>query len=145
MKVSGTGAILVNLREMGQAEDRKQAILDKMGNLDGLDVIGSLVLVATMPDRTKSKGGILYSDKAIEEARWQGKVGLVLKLGQTAFKYSGAGQHYPFEGRAPKIGEWIEYRPATTDEVGIRGISCRYVDSIFVRAILDNPDNLDIW
>lgn len=138
-----SSAIERSLKLIAEAADSKKAILDIVGDLAGYEVMGARVLVATLPPKAKSKGGIIFTQKNASEARWTGNVGLVLKMGETAFKYAGQGQHYLWEGRKPAVGEWVEYQPADGREVGIRGLTCRYIDSSLIGAIVPDPEMID--
>lgn len=103
-------------------------------NLDKIDVYNNLVLVATAPHKTKSAGGILFTDSTVNEARYQEKVGIILKLGEGAFA--------PSEGYAwsnpPKAGSLVFYRVTDSMELGVNGVSCRLVnDSAIIGSVQD--------
>src|ERR1700753_655075 len=68
-----------------QDNDPRTLLLDKLGDLGDFEVFNNQVLVAiyVRPQRTKS--GIYLTDKAIDEDVFQGKVGLMVKTGPTAF------------------------------------------------------------
>jgi len=70
---------------MFHEEDPRTEILNKVGSLDGVEVFGSDVLVALYIRPQKTKSGIILADSTREEDRWQGKAGLILKLGPTAY------------------------------------------------------------
>lgn len=132
-----------NIVGLAQARDQKQEILSKAGDLSGHQVLGDLVLVATYIEPEKSQGGIYMPQKRLDESRFQGKVGLVLKLGPMAFQYDGA---YPYEGPVPSVGEWVQYRAADTNEFFMggsgkdgSGLSCRYIHSSLIQAIIGDP------
>ena len=126
----------LKLIEVAESDDPKAKIMEMVGDLTGYDVLGSRVLVGTYVAPRKTKGGIILTEQTIDEDRWQGKVGLVLKMGPAAFKYDGS---FAYEGTKPEIGQWVEYRPAETSEVGIRGAPCRYIDSQNIRAVIPDP------
>lgn len=134
--------------ELARAKDQKQAIMEAVGDLSGHRVLKDLVLVATYIEPEMSAGGIFYTDKRVEESRYQGKIGLVLKLGPTAFKYDGA---FPYEGDIPKVGEWVQFSPTSAREFflggpggkGNSGISCRHISSELIDAIIADPQK--VW
>lgn len=138
----------LNVASISTASDPRRAIMEAVGDLAGHQVLKDLVLVATYIEPEKTKGGIILTPKRIEESRYQGKVGLILKLGPTAFKYDG---QYPYEGPLPKVGDWVKYHPGNAREFflggpggdGNSGISCRHISSELIDAIIDDPEK--IW
>src|SRR3984893_6300443 len=95
--------------------DPKKLLTSVVGLGDGdLTVLHSQVLVAGYVRPGKTKGGIFLTDKAVEEDRWQGNVGLVIALGKGAFKDDGVAQ---FHGDKLKVGDWVMYTPA--DGIGM--------------------------
>jgi co-chaperonin GroES (HSP10) len=56
--------------------------------LDDIELFGNRVLVAVYeaPAEAKTKGGIILTESSKEENIWQGKTGLVIKVGPWAFK-----------------------------------------------------------
>lgn len=117
----------------------KQAVTERIGNLDGYRVLASNVLVATYIKPARTAGGIIIPDSGTDEDRWQGKVGLVLKLGHTAFKYDGMAA---YEGPIPEVGEFVMFHTSDSRELGINGTSCRFVDSSLIRMIVPDPDGV---
>jgi hypothetical protein len=96
----------LKLRDVAQAAhaDPKKALFDAVGNLDDLEVFHNQVLVATYVPPDRSAGGILYSDRKLDEDRFQGKCGLVLKVGPLAFVDDG---HIKFGGVKIERGDWV--------------------------------------
>ena len=83
------------------------------------------------------------TDKAHEENRFQGKIGLVLKAGPVAFVDDGVAK---FGGITIKPGDWVIYRPSDGYELFIRdrtktneGLSCRLIEDTFVRGRVKDP------
>jgi co-chaperonin GroES (HSP10) len=134
-----------NIISLAQSLDQKQAILDKVGDLSDFEVLGDRVLVATFARPNKTAGGILLSDKTVEENRFQSKVHLVLKIGPVAFKYDGA---FKFEGDMPEVGDWVMAFPSNGREFflggtdpagGGEGVSCRLLRSELIEGVVANP------
>ena len=124
-----------------EGQDPKEIIFDAVkDDLPKLNIYGNRVLVATAPHMERSKGGIIFTDKVKEENRYQGKVGLVLKLGPSAFKYDGS---YEWEGDKPVIGSWVFYRTPDSWECGIAGVSCRFIRDSYVIGEVAEPNM--IW
>ena len=96
------------------------------------------VIVATAPARTKI-GSIFVTDAAKAESRFQGTVGLVMALGETAFDDA---SRWPNEGTKPKIGDWVHYRASSTEEFAVNNISCRYVLDTSVHSVVPGPEGI---
>lgn len=129
--------MLPNLVSIATASDPKAEIIKLLGPaLDQFSVLGDRVLVATYIRAEKTKGGIIMPGSQRDEDRYQGKVGLILKQGPTAFKYDGA---YPYEGDVPSVGQWAVYRTSDTWEFFLNNVSCRLLPSDMIRAVIDDP------
>lgn len=123
--------------ELSRASDAKSELLKQVGDLSGLELPNDLVLMANYIEPEKTAGGIIKPQKSLDESRYQGKVGLVLKCGPTAFKFTNGG--YAFEGTVPKVGNWVVFRKSDAWETFVRGVSCWYIDSDLIKAIVDDP------
>src|ERR1700676_3414947 len=62
-------------------EDPKQGILDKLGDLSGAEIAQNEVLIATYMRPEMTAGGIVLPHQNLKEDQYQGKVGLVVKIG----------------------------------------------------------------
>lgn len=137
--------------------------------LDGIDLQRNRCLVATYIRPNITRGGIIITDKASEEDRWQGKVGLLLKVGPTAFDYEelhdradalfedndepdfdidAARDRAARELGLPRVGDWVAYRTSETHEVGIEvepGVcaSCRQIYDESIVMVVSDPSK--IW
>ena len=130
---------------MDHAVDPKKEILDKVGDLAGVEVFGSDVLVAIYkrPERTKS--GIILADSTREEDRYQGKVFLILKMGPLAF-VDEEGTKF----RDLKPGDWVVGRTSDGWAVTLNSaqgsttresaIDCRVITDINIRLRVERPD-----
>ena len=125
--------------------DPKQALLDKVGDLSGVEVFGSDVLVALYTPPEKTKSGIIISDNTREEFKFQGKVGLVVKMGSTAY-VDEEGNKF----RDVDVGDWVVFRPSDgwpfqlntmKSRISRDGIvDCRVVTDINIRSRVSHPD-----
>lgn len=129
---------ITELSERAATVDFKDAVLDALRDfIDTTVVLGSDVLVASYIKPRKTAGGIIIPEKSIEEDRYQSKVGLVLKLGEEAFKYQG---QYAYAGTVPKTGNYVVYHTSDSREIGVHSFSCRVIDSSLIRMIVVDPD-----
>ena len=126
--------------DYGDGEDPKQIVLDAILPLiEGLDLYRNEVLVVTAPNKTKTKSGLYYPEAYKKEQRFQGKVGLVVAMGEIAFNDD---KLWPNEETRPKIGSWVFFRPADTNECAIGGYSCRFVDDDKIRGRCQSIDSI---
>ena len=128
---------VVALAERDAGTDFKKAVHKILGKLDW-QVLHSDVLVATYIRPRKTSGGIILPEKSVDEDRYQAKVGLVLKLGPAAFKYTRGA--YAYEGPVPKVGDYVTFHTSDAREVGFRGVSLKYIVDELVRAIVPDED-----
>ena len=70
---------------MDHAVDPKQKLLEDLGDLSTVEIFNNQILVAVYIRPNKTKSGIYLSDQSREEDKVQGKVGLVVKKGPSAF------------------------------------------------------------
>lgn len=122
-------------------KNSRQAIIEAVGDLDGIKVMQNMVLVATYIRPEKTRGGLLLPESAIEEDIWQGKVGLVLKLGPVAFE-SDNSDFDRFAGISPKLHDWCVYRVGDAWDITLRGVHCRLVADHNVRLVIDDPEEI---
>lgn len=125
--------------------DPKQAILDRVGDLSNVEVFGSDVLVALYLRPEKTKSGIILADSTRDEDKWQGKAGLILKLGSTAFCDEDGNKFRDIEE-----GDWVIFRPSDGFPVTLNAangatsreaaIPCRIVTDIHLRMRVSAPD-----
>lgn len=125
--------------------DPKQALLTKVGDLSGVEVFGSDVLVALYTPPEKTKSGIIISDRTREEFKFQGKVGLIIKMGSTAY-LDDEGNKF----RDVNVGDWVVFRPSDgwpfqlntmKSRISQDGIvDCRVVTDINIRSRVSHPD-----
>jgi len=117
----------------------KDELLKKVGDLGTMKVFGPQILVATYFRPQVTKGGIHLTANTMREDEFQGKVGLVLAMGPTAFKESG---NIDFGGVSCKIGDWVVYSPHDGLAMKVKDNHCRLIDDTQVRAVVPRPDFL---
>ena len=125
-------------------EDPRSEILNKVGDLKDVEVFGSDVLVALYLRPQKTKSGIILADATRDEDKWQGKAGLIVKLGPTAYVDEDGNKF-----RDIKEGDWVVFRPSdgwpvtlnTANSVTSKdAVSCRIVTDIHIRMRISAPD-----
>jgi co-chaperonin GroES (HSP10) len=125
---------------MKHAVDPKQHILDELGDISDIEVFKNQLLIAIYIRPEKTASGIILTNKTVDEDRYQGKVGLVIKKGPQAFVDP---ENKWFNGRNVEVGEWVFFRPAESWSLNVHGVDCRLVDDIDIRGTSKFPDA--IW
>ena len=125
--------------------DARQEILKAVGDISNINVFHNQVLIAIYIRPEMTAGGIIITNKTRDEDKWQGKVGLVLKKGPSAFVDE---SNQWFKDMKVEVGDWVVSRPSdgwsltynnreTGDEV-----LCRLIDDTFIRSTIPHPDSI---
>lgn len=123
--------------EMVHDVDPKEAIFREVAHFtDKIKVLGPDILVAVYVRPEKTKSGLLLPDKSRDEDKYQGKIGLVVKMGPIAFKED-VDHKFPV---VPQIGDWVVFRVGDTFEMIVGERHFRFVQDVNVRAIVERPD-----
>ena len=125
---------------MDHKVDPKKDLLDKIGDISKFEIFNNQILVAVYIRPEKTKGGIYLTDNNRAEDKYQGKVGLVLKMGPSAFVDDT--QNW-FKDITVGQDDWIVFRPSDGWSVEINGVLCRILDDTSVRGKVDRPDR--VW
>ena len=124
---------------MQHATDPKKEILDAMGNIEDIEIYNNQVLIAFYIRPNVTKGGIHLSDTTREEDKWQGKVGLVIKHGSTAF----TSDDEWFQNADVGVGDWVICRPGDGWNVVVHGVMCRLIEDYHIKGKVQAPDS--VW
>ena len=119
--------------------DPKQELLDKLGDISGIEFFNTHVLCAIYMGSGKTAGGILIPNKSRDESRYQSKIGLIVKAGPSAFM---ASDGWWTGGNAPKIGDWVIFRASDGWDMDIGDVQCRMLTDTAIRGRIDKPDRL---
>lgn len=130
------------LREIAAGKDPAEALWKALGDISGLELFHSQVMVATYIGPEKTIGGIILPDKTLTENRFQGKVGLVVKLGPGAFIDDPTNGAF-FHGVSVQEGDWVFFRASdgmelfSVDRTG--GVPCRVFRDIDIKGRVSDP------
>jgi len=119
--------------------DPKDVLLKELGDISGVELLNTQVLVAVYIRPEKTMGGIFIAAKTLDEDRYQSKVGLVIKTGPSAFVDEGGKW---FSNLDLKAGDWIVFRPSDGWDITINGVLCRMFNDTAIRARIPHPDNV---
>lgn len=119
------------------AANPHKAILDFIGiYLDDVTLSADKLLVATYRQPEKTEGGLYLTESALEEDKFQGAAGLVLKIGAAAFKDDAKTS---FAGFKVEPLDWVTFRPVHGSAREIAGIHCRFLQDLHIDAIIKDP------
>lgn len=129
------------LHNMDHSVDPKQTVLDAVGDIyssEIMEISACQVLIGTYVRPEKTAGGLLQAAITRREDEYQGKVGLILKMGPMAFHFDSEESPWPI--RPPREGDWVVYRVHDGFMTTINGHPCRFLEDLQIRAIIRNPD-----
>lgn len=124
-------------------EDPQQALFKRIGELPEGIVQSSRILVAIYQPPIVEKVGSVYltqkmSDEDRDEYVWQGKVGLIVAMGQQAYVDDDA---YKFHGTKNNVGDWVWFMPSNGQGCEVNEVPCRMFESErFINGVIPNPD-----
>lgn len=125
---------------MNHKEDPKKMILEALGDISSVEVFNNQVLIAIYIKPKMTAGGILVPEATRDEDIWQGKVGLVIKKGPTAFVEE---QEKWFKDVKVDVHDWIYARSSEGWSLKVHDVHCRLVDDVNVRGKISHPD--EVW
>src|ERR1700749_1036182 len=115
--------------------DPAAALRDRIGFFS-VKLAPCQVLVATYVPPERLKSGLYIPDKTRDEALFQGKCGLVIRLGPLGFHDSPG---FAFGGFAAGLDDWAVYRVSDGFPMRVNGVDCRLLRDSEVRAVIDQP------
>lgn len=133
---------MLGFMQMVHDQDPKQLILEdlgmsELGVLPGFKLYGNRVLVAVYKRPDTLKSGIVLPDQTRKEDEHQGKSGLVVMMGPTAFV---SDDHYDFRGQTVQLGDWISLWVSDGRQIKINGVLCRVVRDVDINFVIPSPD-----
>jgi co-chaperonin GroES (HSP10) len=117
--------------------DPKLELVKAVGDLKNIEIFNNQILVAIYIRPQATKGGILLADQTRREDSIQGKVGLILKKGASAFVDATANW---FTGIDIRVNDWIFFRASDGWSLTIGGHPCRILDDVNVKGRVQHPD-----
>ena|SRR5258706_3584401 len=128
-----------NTAQLSLAADPQQALLDAVGDLSNHEVFHNRILVAIFVRPEKTAGGIIRPGGNVQEDEYQGKVGLVIKKGPTAFLDT---DDEDFLGQNVEVGNWVVFRASDGWQLTIRDTACRMLTDRTIQMRVKNPGDI---
>jgi len=122
---------------MQHDQDPAELLLEKLGDIGKIHVFNTYVLYAIYERPKVTKGGIHLTDNTTGEDEYQGKVGLIIKVGPMV--------NDEHESRGAKLepGQWIAVRASDGWALKVNGVLCRMVNEKSIHMAIPAPDT--IW
>lgn len=129
-------------------KDPRLEIIKRVGDLSWFRLRTNQILVAIYiapPERQYRNMKLLVTDKTRDEDRYQGKIGLIIKMGPTAF-VDDEQTHFLPEDKAA-LHDWVVFRASDGWQLTLTGDGseetkqpCRVFVESDIRAIVSDPD-----
>jgi len=95
--------------QMRNSATAGRELLKQIGDISDIEVLNDRILIAIYRHEGLTKGGIIASTKTEEESDYQGKVGLVLKIGPLV---NAPGKDQA-RGATITVGDWVVVSPSS--------------------------------
>jgi len=127
---------------MTHTTDPRDDIYKKIGmkrdlTIPGFYLYGNRVLIGIYLRPEKTKSGIILSDQTRDEDKHQGKAGIVLAMGHSAFK---SDDHFSFGPDELKVGDWIMLFVSHGLKCAVNGQECRIIRDQDITMKIPAPD-----
>lgn len=129
--------------------DEKQELLARLGDLSHVRIAQNEVLLAIYVRPEKTPGGIILTQKNRKEDMYQGKVGLVVKIGEACQFVRGDPEKGRQYGIPVKLHDWVVVRPSDTWPIDVNTdpnalqiedfVPCRLVFDDRIRLVVSSP------
>ena len=124
---------------MDHALDPKKELISVLGDTSNVEIFNNQILVAIYIRPEKTVGGIILTNTIRDEDKWQGKIGLVIKKGPSAFVDDSKNW---FNGITLDVNDWVIFRPSDGWGLTINGIMCRLLEDTVIRGRVSHPDQV---
>lgn len=133
-------AMVTSAIRMQHAIDPKQAIWNDVGEfVKQVSLVNPYEIMLASYERAaageaRTKGGIIIPETAADEDKFQGIVGLVIKVGELAFT---GDDNHRWGSRVPQVNDWVTFRVGDTHPFTVGKRMVRLISDASVRLILD--------
>lgn len=128
---------------MAHDVDPKEKIFGDLGDISSIRLLNNQIMIAVYIRPEKTKGGIIMTDRHRDEDRFQSKIGMIVRMGPTAFKEDEDDPKW-FGGMKFDVGDWIMFRPSDGWTVTVNGVSCKILSDTQVKALIGNDVDM-VW
>lgn len=137
--MSTVGASKLHRFHHDNVADAAQEIVDAVGDLSGIEIWGSQIMLGVYCQPAVTKSGLRIGGKTQLEDVYQGSVGLILKMGPNAFADA---KPELYGGRVPTVGDWVYHRAQDAVQMSVCGPNSK---KLKVRAPDGNTEDAREW
>lgn len=123
--------------KMRHDEDPATVLWNKIGDIHSIQVLNNNVLYAIYERPKVTAGGIHLTDTTSGEDEFQGKAGMILKIGAMV------NDEADLRGFNLEPGMWIAVRPSDGWALQLNGTMCRLINEELIRLVIPTPDT--VW
>ncbi len=135
--MSGTLQLMSHIKP----DEQKHALLEKLGDISGIQLTLNRILIAIWVRPEKTAGGLILTENFRDEDKWQGVSGLVVAMGPQA--YADNPEIEFGERDRCKVGDWVMFRKGDGMRVNVNKHECIILHSERgVVAKVDRPDRV---
>lgn len=142
-------ATALKSKQNDPAEEQKREILKKVGDVSAFEIAQNEVLLAIYQRPEMTSGGIIQVAQTLKEDIYQGKVGLVIKIGEHC-QFDRMDSYTNVQTGIPiSLHDWVLVRPSDTWALDINMhtdtlskkdfVACRLVHDKDIRAKIPHP------
>lgn len=113
--------------------------MKKPGVIPGFQLFGNRVLVGIYQRPDKTESGLYIPGTTLAEEKYQGKAGLVLMLGHSAFQ---SDHNFNFGPDKIEVGDWVALKVTDGVAVSINGCPCRVIRDQDIWMKILGPDTV---
>ncbi len=129
------------LYKLSESDNPVRDMLAQIGDLSQIQLAGGRVLLWTYIAPSKTKGGIILTNRETKENIWQATVGYIVKCGPLAFK-DDLPNGINFGGFSPKVGDWVVFTPGEGKRRQINGVDCRIIEDSLIEMKIEDPQSI---
>ena len=126
--------------KMRHEKDPRAVLLEQIGDISDFELFNNQVLIALYIRPKQTASGLWVTDRTVEEDIYQSKVGLVLKLGPSAFEDEEGNW---FNNVDINLHDWVISRPSDGWTITINKVPCRILSDVNVRGRIQSVDQ--VW
>jgi len=128
-------------------KDPAEVLWEAIGDISDVEVLNNDILVAIYERPAQTKGGIFLTDQVRDEDKSQGKVGMVVKMGELACKEDWDEEVNGWRAwdrpHHFSVGDWVVFRASEGWAVTVNKKLCRMVRDADIRMRIEHPDQ--VW